>query len=103
VNFLGACTQEPNLALVMELMGGGSLLNLLADTEIELPWSIRLDMVEDIACGIQVLHSNKPLVLHRDLKSGNILIGQHYQCKLTDFGISSFKTNLTTTAQHLKD
>lgn len=61
VSLFGACTKEPHVGIVMELMEGGSLSDLLAD-EVELSWTTRLLMAADIARGIQVLHSNKPLV-----------------------------------------
>jgi hypothetical protein len=44
----------------MELMEGGTLTHVLRTKE--LPWSVRLAMAEDIAKGIQVLHSSKPIV-----------------------------------------
>jgi serine/threonine protein kinase len=62
VNFYGACTAEPNLAIVMELMEGGSLYDLLHAKSVELPWNVRLGIVEEIAMGIKVLHANKPMV-----------------------------------------
>jgi serine/threonine protein kinase len=62
VSLFGACTQEPNLAFVMELMEGGSLSDLLHSKEIDLSWPVRLTMAEEIAKGIQVLHTNKPQV-----------------------------------------
>lgn len=61
VSLFGACTADPHIAIVMELMEGGSLSELLA-TDGELPWSTRLLMAGDIARGIQVLHSSKPQV-----------------------------------------
>jgi serine/threonine protein kinase len=51
---------EPNFAIVMELMEGGTLSDLLCSKDIELPWSVRLAMAKDIAMGIQVLHSHHP-------------------------------------------
>lgn len=62
VSLFGACTKDPNVALVMELMEGGTLSDLLAE-DIELHWNTRLLIAIDIARGIQVLHSNKPQVI----------------------------------------
>lgn len=61
VHFYGACTKEPNLAIVMELMHT-SLTNFLHKNKDELAWSVKLGIVEDIAKGIQFLHTNKPTV-----------------------------------------
>jgi len=96
VNFLGACTEEPNLAMVMELMPNGSLTSLLRNTEKDLPWSMRMRMLEEIASGIKVLHGNSPTILHRDLKSPNVLLDEHWHCKLADFGFAVVKQDTTT-------
>jgi serine/threonine protein kinase len=61
VSLLGICTKEPNIALVMELMTGGTLAHLL-HSKTELPWANRLDIVEDIVKGVHRLHSNNPQV-----------------------------------------
>jgi hypothetical protein len=63
VSCFGACLKEPNVALVMELMEGGTLADLLHSPDVELPWGVRLTMVEEIVKGIQVLHATKPQVL----------------------------------------
>ena len=42
----------------------------------------------DIAYGMTYLHSRKPPLLHRDLKSANILIDGSYRAKITDFGLA---------------
>jgi len=95
VPFLGACVQEPNLAMVMELMSGGSLSALLR-SPVELSWSVRLTMLEEIAFGINVLHSNKPTIIHRDLKCANVLLDEHHHCKLADFGFAIVKEDSTS-------
>jgi len=90
VNFLGACTEENHLALVTELMSAGSLSTLLR-SQNELPWALRLRMLEEIARGVNVLHSNKPAILHRDLNSENILLDEDGHCKLANFGFAMVK------------
>lgn len=59
VNLVGVCTKP--IAIIMEYVEGGSLSTLLRD-DIELPWSIRLMMVGEIAQGIKALHLNVPQV-----------------------------------------
>jgi len=53
------------------------------------------------AHGLATLHNNKPQILHRDLKSLNLLVTQNWQIKLADFGLSRFDTaeNLDTMKQ----
>jgi len=46
-------------------------------------------MSRDIAQGVAYLHSLRPPIVHRDLKSANILVGKNYQVKVSDFGIAN--------------
>jgi len=98
VNFFGACTQGPKLAMVMELLTRGSLSGLLHNSAQDLPWPLRLNMLHEIASGIKVLHSNIPTILHRDLKAVNVLLDEHYHCKLADFGFAMVKENSTVSS-----
>lgn len=61
VHFYGACSKEPHLAMVMELLRG-TLTDFLQEKKEDLPWSTRLQIAEDIAKGIQFLHSHNPIV-----------------------------------------
>lgn len=108
VKLVGVCTVEPPLAIIMEYVDGGTLSALL-HSNVELSWLSRLCMAEDIANGIEVLHSHIPQVffffffhstyiypqiLHRDLKPGNILIHNGCHCKIADFGLADMKTTM---------
>lgn len=53
--------------------------------ETQLQWKI----AKQIASGMNFLHSLKPYVLHRDLRTPNILINENLECKISDFGISN--------------
>jgi serine/threonine protein kinase len=69
-------------------MTGGDLTSLL-NSNIDVTWeryllSIAIDVVE----ALTYLHGLKPVVIHRDLKSRNILLDAYYQAKLSDFGLS---------------
>ena len=44
--------------------------------------------MRDIAVGLEFLHSHKPAVIHRDLKSFNILIDKDHRAKIADFGLA---------------
>ncbi len=93
---MGVCRDLPqtegNIGLLFELMEC-SLYQLLHDNlTIQSPdLRIQLKMCLDIADGMQFLHSHDPPILHRDLKSGNILIDGEGRCKIADFGLSTFK------------
>ena len=71
--------------LVTELMSC-SLHDRIHDTEFELPVAKLAPMALDIGRGMAYLHSREPPVLHRDLKSANILVDSALRLKITDFG-----------------
>jgi len=82
------------LAMLLECVTGGDLFKLIHNPEINLDWHLRLKIATDMACGIGFLHSVIPPLLHRDLKSPNILVmkphdGAFVIAKIADFGLSS--------------
>ena len=81
---------EPQPCIVLELMHQGSLKDLLHDQNKVLDWNIRYKFIQSIAKGVAFLISRR--ILHRDLKSLNILVNEHNQCKLSDFGLSKQKS-----------
>jgi TPR repeat protein len=88
VQLYGVCQQEFRYSLVMELMPKGTLYELLHNNQ-PLSWERRWVLAGDIAQGINYLHTQD--VLHRDLKSLNVLISDTGRAKLTDFGLSKVK------------
>jgi len=82
------CLEAQNYALVMELMPKGSLYDLLHNGQ-ELPWSLRYRIALDATYGLQMLHGRN--ILHRDLKSLNILLNDQLRAKLCDFGLAQIK------------
>jgi len=96
VLLMGACVTLPHLAIVTELMSRGSLWNVLHDGTVQLDWATVYRMCRDAAKGLQYLHSFKPPILHRDLKSGNLLVDESFNVKLSDFGLSRVKAHTYT-------
>jgi hypothetical protein len=86
VSFYGYCPQPR--AIVMEYMPNGSLYNALRKQN--LGWDIRIRIAGDIAAGLAFLHREQ--ILHRDVKSLNVLLDGQLRAKLTDFGLSTVKT-----------
>uniref|UniRef100_A0A2P2MWC5 non-specific serine/threonine protein kinase n=2 Tax=Rhizophora mucronata TaxID=61149 RepID=A0A2P2MWC5_RHIMU len=76
--------------LIYEFMCNGSLAGLLYDQkEHTLSWEERLQIALDISLGIEYLHDGAvPPVIHRDLKSANVLLDQSMRAKVADFGLS---------------
>ena len=86
VRFLGACSSPP--CIVLEYYGKGSLDDLLHRERMQLNVGQCLSIALDVALGMQYLHTRK--VLHRDLKSQNVLIDGGLQARIADFGLAKF-------------
>ncbi|KAK9066057.1 hypothetical protein SSX86_015459 [Deinandra increscens subsp. villosa] len=91
VNLLGYCIHGETRFLVYEMMHNGSLDSQLHGPShgTNLSWQQRLKVAVDIARGLEYLHERcTPPVIHRDLKSSNILLGSNFNAKLSDFGLA---------------
>uniref|UniRef100_A0A8D0H1H9 mitogen-activated protein kinase kinase kinase n=1 Tax=Sphenodon punctatus TaxID=8508 RepID=A0A8D0H1H9_SPHPU len=95
ITLKAVCLQEPNLCLVMEYAAGGPLSRALAGRRI--PPHILVNWAVQIARGMLYLHGEAIVpVIHRDLKSNNILLAQPVEdddvrgktLKITDFGLA---------------
>jgi serine/threonine protein kinase len=87
----GVCIEPTNYILVMELMVGGSLDQFLSDTTKIFTWEQRITVALGIVGGLSYLHDRS--IIHRDLKSMNILFDLNMQPKLCDFGMAKLKTS----------
>ncbi|CAL9038506.1 unnamed protein product [Musa banksii] len=92
VTFLGYSQQDGKNILVYEFMHNGTLKEHLrgpSARERTISWINRLEIAEDAAKGIEYLHTGCfPTIIHRDLKSSNILLDNHMRAKVSDFGLS---------------
>ncbi|CAD5183104.1 serine/threonine-protein kinase 12 [Musa acuminata AAA Group] len=96
--FMGAVTSPHRLCIVTEFLPRGSLFRLLQRNTMKLDCRRRTLMALDIARGMNYLHHCNPPIIHRDLKSSNLLVDKNWTVKVGDFGLSRLKheTCLTT-------
>ncbi|XP_002972276.2 serine/threonine-protein kinase CTR1 [Selaginella moellendorffii] len=97
VLFMGAVTQPPNLSLVTEFCPRGSLFRILQKTKLD--ERRRLRMALDVSKGMNYLHRCCPPIVHRDLKSPNLLVKENWTIKVCDFGLSRPKNNTFLTSK----
>mmetsp|Transcript_27068 Transcript_27068/g.58777 ORF Transcript_27068/g.58777 Transcript_27068/m.58777 type:complete len:283 (-) Transcript_27068:445-1293(-) len=79
-----------NMAIVTEFMPKGSLYDVLERERATLDEHVKHNILKDICQGLAFLHSSN--ITHGDMKSLNILITTKYDAKLTDFGLSKFRS-----------
>ncbi|TVU49666.1 hypothetical protein EJB05_00990, partial [Eragrostis curvula] len=105
VSLIGYCTDKKHLALVYEYMQGGSLEGCLTgegSAATPLTWHQRLNIALDSAQGLEYLHKScQPPLIHRDVKTQNILLSSCLKAKIADFGLmkafaDDFRTHVTT-------
>lgn len=85
--FMGTCMQAGRPAMVLEFMHGGSLHALLhAPTSGPLEAYKKGSIALEVASGLAYLHAQG--ILHRDIKTANILLDEQQHAKVADFGIS---------------
>lgn len=91
IKLLGHCIHGETRFLVYEMMQNGSLESQLHGPShgSALTWHIRMKIAVDVARGLEYLHEHRsPPVVHRDLKSSNILLDSDFNAKLSDFGLT---------------
>ena len=107
VGLLGACVKPPNMCMVIELCDR-SLHQLLHQSRIRVEPRAMVLMALDVAKGMAYLHAQTPIVVHRDLKSHNLLLtlpvrarGGVPRVKVCDFGLVSARATCAGTPAYM--
>ncbi|BAT82461.1 hypothetical protein VIGAN_03248100 [Vigna angularis var. angularis] len=91
VQFVGWCHEQGEFLLLFEYMPNGSLDTHLFGDKKPLTWDVRYKVALGVAAAVRYLHEDaEQCVLHRDIKSANVLLDTDFSTKLGDFGVAKF-------------
>ncbi|CAA0838293.1 LRR receptor-like serine/threonine-protein kinase FEI 1 [Striga hermonthica] len=89
VNLRGYCNSPTSKLLIYDFLSGGSLDEALHERGEHLDWETRLNIIMGAAKGLAYLHHDcSPRIIHRDIKSSNILLDGNFDARVSDFGLA---------------
>ncbi|CAH9120521.1 unnamed protein product [Cuscuta epithymum] len=89
VNLRGYCNSPTSKLLIYDFLPGGSLDEVLHEKSEQLDWETRVTIIMGAAKGLAYLHHDcAPRIIHRDIKSSNILLDGNFEARVSDFGLA---------------
>eukprot|EP00026_Physarum_polycephalum_P000022 Phypoly_transcript_00022.p1 GENE.Phypoly_transcript_00022~~Phypoly_transcript_00022.p1 ORF type:complete len:3281 (-),score=556.54 Phypoly_transcript_00022:159-8669(-) len=95
---MGLC-MDPHLCIVTEFLPYGNLYDFLHNPDNAMDWPLKLKIALDISEGMEFLHGSTPPIIHRDLKTPNVLLAATHAsapvvAKVADFGLSGLENTI---------
>ncbi|KAF9579847.1 hypothetical protein BGW38_003726 [Lunasporangiospora selenospora] len=90
IRFIGVCTNIKHLCIVTELCENGDLYDFMRKNK-KPTFGQMIGYMHDISLALSYLHSRRPSIIHRDMKSMNVLISADFRAKINDFGLARIR------------
>ncbi|KYQ88471.1 LISK family protein kinase [Tieghemostelium lacteum] len=92
IQYHGLALKENSLYLLTELVPGGDLHWYIKNDKVEISWKLKFQIARDIALGMAFIHSCG--IIHRDIKSTNLLVDENWVIKICDMGLARQVDNI---------